>query len=234
MPEPTPVTLNHFALVRFTDEYWRLDPEARRRARHEWLCGVREAAEAVHLYQVFGLEAGHDLLVWSARRAEDPAGEGPGIVEAFFARWAAAASPVRSLLKVRETLWGFTRPSQYTKTRSRQELDPFSPGRQSHLIVYPFVKTAEWYLTDREARQRMMAAHIKVGKQYEDITQLLLYSFGLQDQEFVVVYETKSLLRFLNLVEELRATEARRFTQRDQPLHAGLWQRDPEELGRWL
>jgi chlorite dismutase len=229
MPEQTPITLVHFALVRFSDGYWRLGAEARGRVRADWLAGVRDAAEALHLYQLFGLEAGHDLLVCTARRAGDPA-----VAGRFFARWAEAAAPFRSLLEVRETLWGFTKPSQYTKTRSAQELDPFAPARLTYLVVYPFAKTAEWYLTDQDARQRIMAGHILVGKRYEDISQLLLYSYGLQDQEFVVVYETHDLLRFLNLVQDLRATEARRFTQRDQPVHAGLLQRDEEALGRWL
>ena len=229
MPEQTPITLNHFALVRFTDTYWRLDQEARCRARRDWLAALRQASEALHLYQVHGLEAGNDLLVWSARRAEEP-----GVAAAFFSGWAAASAKVRTLIEVREALWGFTRPSMYTKTRSKQELDPFAPERQPYLFIYPFVKTTEWYLTDSDARQRMMAGHIKVGKQYEDITQLLLYSYGLQDQEFVVVYETHDPLRFLKLVQELRGTEARRYTLRDAPLHAGLLQRDEEALASWL
>ena len=45
-----------------------------------------------------------------------------------------------------------------------------------------------------------------MAKQYEDISQLLLYSFGLQNQEFVVVYETDDLARFSDLVNELRDT----------------------------
>jgi chlorite dismutase len=79
-----------------------------------------------------------------------------------------------------------------------------------------------------------MAGHIKVGKQHSEITQLLLYSFGLQDQEFVVVYETDDLRRFLVLVEELRGTEVRPYTERDWPLHVGLHQARPEALAAWL
>jgi chlorite dismutase len=80
----------------------------------------------------------------------------------------------------------------------------------------------------------MMMGHIKVGKQYKEITQLLLYSFGLQDQEFVVVYETHDITRFMELVNELRATEVRRYTARDWPLHTGIHQPDAEALARWL
>ena len=229
MPEQTPVTLNHFAMVRCTDAYWALDGAARATARRDWLAAVGAAAQATHLYQLFGLEAGHDLLVWTARRAEDPAAAGD-----FFTRWAAAFAPFRRVLEVRDTLWGFTQPSQYTRTRSTQELDPFAPARRPYLVAYPFVKTTDWYLLDRDARQSLMGGHIKTGKQYPDITQLLLYSYGLQDQEFVVVYETEDLMRFLSLVQDLRGTEARRYTERDAPLHAGRLVRDAAELDTWL
>lgn len=229
MPQQTPRTLNHFALLRCTPRYWEAGHGERRERRDALLDGLRSAAAVTHVYQTAGFEAGTDLLVWSAVRADDA--QAPA---RFFADWAAALAPFRRDAEVRDTLWGFTQPSQYTKTRSTQELDPFAGTRLPYLIVYPFVKTADWYLESRETRQQMMAGHIKVGKQYPDITQLLLYSFGLQDQEFVVVYETDDLSRFLALVHELRATEARRHTARDTPLHTGLHQPTTEDLDRWL
>lgn len=153
---------------------------------------------------------------------------------AFFTQWAASARDMRRYVSVRDVLWGYTRPSQYTKSRSTQEVDPFGGARQPFLMVYPFVKTSDWYQLDRERRQAMMGGHIKIGKQYEDITQLLLYSFGLQDQEFVVVYETADPRRFLGLVNELRSTEARVYTERDSPLHTGVYQADDAALEQWL
>ena len=128
-------------------------------------------------------------------------------------------------------LWGMTRPSEYSsRARSAQEIDPFAPGRAPYLVMYPFTKTADWYLLGRETRQGMMNEHIRIGKQYREITQLLLYSFGLQDQEFVVVYETDDLPLFSRLVYELRDTEARRYTKADTPLHTGVLL----EPGAWL
>ncbi len=230
MPEQTPVTLNHFGLVKTTPAYWALSAEARRDVRCGWLERLRNGVDAVHCYQTFGLDGAADLLVWTAKREAD---EGAA-AKPFFAALAAAAQPARQYFSFGEPLWGFTRPSQYTKTRSTQELDPFeSKPRAPYLVVYPFVKSAPWYLASREERGRMMMSHIKVGKQYPEITQLLLYSFGLQDQEFVVVYETENLREFSRLVEELRGNEARPFTLRDWPLHAGVHQSDAE-LERWL
>lgn len=229
MAEQTPETLNHFAVASFTADYHRL-PSAERHARlRAWLDELSRATDALHLYQVGGFEPRGDLLLWSAcaTAAADR-------VEQFFNDWTRAQAGMRGLVEWRDLLWGFTRPSPYTKTRSTQELDPFARSRLPWLIVYPFVKTAEWYQLDRDKRQEMMAGHIRVGTQYKDITQLLLYSFGLQDQEFVVVYETGDLRRFLALVQELRSTEARLYTQRDWPLHTGQLQADVETLTTWL
>jgi len=228
MTRETQRTFSHFSVVSFTPAYWGLSAGERRTLRQTWLDGVSAGADATHLYQTFAANTG-DLLLWCAAARGDPA-----VPRQFFEAFGRATLPVRRYLEVGTTLWGFTRPSQYTKVRSTQELDPFAGDRHPYLIIYPFVKTTEWYLKNRSERQELMAQHIKVGKQYQDITQLLLYSFGLQDQEFVVVYETSDLTRFLALVEELRGTEARVYTLRDTPLHLGVHQDGAEALAAWL
>jgi chlorite dismutase len=105
--------------------------------------------------------------------------------------------------------------------------------RKPYMVIYPFVKTGDWYLMSADARQGMMNEHIKLGKQYPDITQLLLYSVGLQNQEFVVVYETDDLTHFSDLVYRLRATEVRRYTERDTPLHTAIYHPAEETLAMW-
>ena len=224
MSESIPRSLSHFAVVSFTKSYWALTREARAELHAAWLDGLRGAANTVDIYQVFPTEHAADLMVWSAVEADEP-----GAAFQFFDAYARATNPLRQYLKLSATLWGYTRPSQYSKAqRSTQEIDPFATERRRYLTIYPFVKTAEWYLLPREERQRMMNEHIRVGKQYPEIRQLLLYSFGVQDQEFVVVYEMDDLRQFSDLVADLRAVEGRIYTERDTPLHTGLW-RPPEE-----
>lgn len=226
MPEKTPRTLNHYALIAFKDAYWRMDPDSRADFHAEWLSALKDASKRVDIFQ--STESGVDLLIWSAAQAEEPQATAD-----FFGRFARACSPYRHLIELRQSLWGFTRPSQYTKTRSAQELDPFAEVRKKYLVIYPFVKTVEWYLMSREARQGMMNEHIRIGKQYEEIKQLLLYSFGVQDQEFVVVYEMDDLQQFSDLVNELRSSEARRYTLRDTPLHTAIYYPAEETLALW-
>ncbi len=228
MPEVTSRTLSHFALFTFKDAYWNLDAERRAAFHAEWLKGLRAAARKLDVYQVFPAESGADVLVWSALPVEQGCDTGQ-----FFERFARATNPFRAYLQPGTTLWGYTRQSQYTKTRSTQEIDPLAEERKTYLVMYPFVKTTDWYLMSREARQGMMNEHIRVGKQYEEITQLLLYSFGVQDQEFVVVYETEDLQRFSDLVAELRGVDGRRYTERDTPLHAAVYHPAEETLALW-
>ncbi len=226
MPEETPRTLNHFALLAFKEAYWALGAEARSEFHRNWLAGLRAAAQTAHLYQP--TESGVDLIVWNALTADDK-----NDTARFFECYAKANNPYRQFLEPVRSLWGFTRPSQYTKTRSTQEIDPFAETRKRYLVIYPFVKTTDWYLMSRDARQGMMNEHIRLGKQYEGITQLLLYSFGVQDQEFVVVYEMDDLPRFSDLVNELRSTDGRRYTLRDTPLHAAIYHPAEETLALW-
>jgi len=219
-------TLNHYTLIAFKEAYWSLSVGEREDFHKNWLTALRASAQKVDIFQ--GTENDVDLVVWSALAVNDT--KDPAV---FFEKFAMAMTPYRHLIEQKDSLWGFTRPSQYSKARSKQEIDPFAETRRSYLIIYPFSKTTEWYLMSREARQGMMNEHIRIGKQYEDISQLLLYSFGLQNQEFVVVYETDDLTRFTDLVNELRDTEARRYTLHDTPLHTAIYHPAEETLALW-
>jgi chlorite dismutase len=228
MPEVTPRSLSHFAMLRFTGEYARLSREDRRNLHQRFLRDLRSTATAVQLYQVYPAQAGVDFLAWSSlpiAGPQDPAG--------FFERFACATLPYRGMIEPVDILWGFTRPSQYTRARSAQEIDPFEAVRKPYLVIYPFAKTADWYLLSQESRQGMMNGHIKIGKQFPEISQLLLYSFGLQDQEFIVVYEMDNLAQFSDLVYTLRDTDARRYTLRDTPLYAAIYHPAEKTLSLW-
>jgi chlorite dismutase len=226
MSEQTPRTLNHFSQLVFTDRYWSLDGDAKAAFQKDWLAGLQSAAQTVDIFQ--NTESKADLLVWCAFPANEPCS-----TSTFFEKLAKTTTPYRHLIRPVDSLWGYTHPSQYTKTRSTQEIDPFAATRMRYLVMYPFAKTAQWYLMSREARQGMMNEHIRIGKQYEDIKQLLLYSFGLQDQEFVVVYETDDLPHFSDLVNELRDTEARRYTLQDTPVTTAIYRPAAETLALW-
>jgi chlorite dismutase len=92
------------------------------------------------------------------------------------------------------------------------------PSQAKYLFVYPFVKKRAWYGLPFAERQRIMAEHFKVGHKYPKIRINTGYSFGLDDQEFVLAFEGDDPAEFLALVEELRGTEASAYTQLETPI----------------
>ena len=91
------------------------------------------------------------------------------------------------------------------------------PGQFRYLFVYPFVKNKAWYRLTKHARQGMMDEHIEIGHRYPTVRLNTTYSFGLDDQEFVVAFESDKPEHFVDLVMELRHSEATSYTARDTP-----------------
>ncbi|HYF99008.1 MAG TPA: chlorite dismutase family protein [Candidatus Saccharimonadales bacterium] len=87
-----------------------------------------------------------------------------------------------------------------------------------YVIVYPFIKSREWYLLPFEKRKEMMEEHIKVGRKYPEILLNTTYSFGIDDQDFMLAFETNSLSKFQSLILELRETEVSRYIIKDTPM----------------
>ncbi|MDQ6885927.1 MAG: chlorite dismutase family protein [Gemmatimonadota bacterium] len=199
-----------------TDPQWRRLPhEARSRGRREFCEVIAAAGDGIttHAYSTLGLKASAELLLWQRCGGPEPLQE---------LLCAALQSGLGQYLNVSYCLFGLTRPSVYTKRRTLQEQAIDEPTRLKYLVVYPFVKSDSWYLMSRDARQGMMNEHMRIGHDFADVRQLLLYATGLDDQEFVVAYETDDLSRHQQLVMGLRATEGRRYTVRDTPIFTAV------------
>lgn len=198
------------------DPLWRrLDAATRERGRSAFAEAVKATPPGIvtHAYSTLGLRATAEVLLWLKADSADSAQERVACL---------LAAGMGQYCDVAHTLWGITRPSIYTKRRTVQEQALDEPTRCRYLIVYPFVKTTDWYLMSREARQGMMNEHMRVGHEFDDVRQMLVYTTGLDDQEFIVAYETENLARHQDLVIALRDTEARRYTQRDTPIFTAV------------
>jgi len=203
------------ALALGLDGAWRRLPDAQRRSScADFVSSIEQSKDVTsYAYTMVGLQPGIDLMLWRLAPSLDA-------LEASAA--AALRCGMGTWMKVEESFVGLIQPSQYVKKPTPQEQSLFSGERSRYLVVYPFTKSAEWYLLDKETRQRVMNEHMKVGHGYPQVRQLLAYSFGLDDQDFVVAYETDDLAAFGELVRALRSTESRRSTVRDTPILAGI------------
>ena len=205
----------HAWLLQLDPTWRRLPPADRRLDIAEFSAAAARTEDRLiqHAYSTIGLRAEGDLLLWRmAEHVEDVEQSAADLLGAGIGRW----------LKPTISLVGLTRPSQYLKRPTAQEQSLFLGERSRYLVVYPFVKSIDWYLTPIDERQKVMGGHMRVGHRYPQVRQLLAYSFGLDDQEFIVAYETDDLVVFQDLVRELRETESRRATVRDTPIVTGI------------
>ncbi|HET7465811.1 MAG TPA: chlorite dismutase family protein [Candidatus Dormibacteraeota bacterium] len=218
----------HFvqAIALGLDPAWRrLDRDERCRSAEQFCAAINtESPATTFTYSMVGLKAGVDLMLWTLAPSLEA-------IEESSAR--ALRSGMGSWMTVRHSFLGIIRPSQYTRRPTAQEQSLFSGERSTYLVVYPFTKSTDWYLLDRDERQRVMNEHMKVGHRYKQVRQLLAYSFGVDDMDFLVAYETDDLPAFGELVRELRATESRRSTVRDTPILTGI-HRPLDEITRLL
>jgi chlorite dismutase len=209
--------LGYFYFFQFSPAYWALSGKQRSEIQDKLLAGLSDLKIQHDFYQVFPLQAEVDMLLWCTIRISEEF-----TPEQFFGSLARLLNQNRHTISPRLAWWGMTKPSDYARGKSSQEIDPFDGQRSTYMVVYPFSKSAAWYKLSRDTRQGMMNEHIRIGHQYPQIKQLLLYSTGLQDQEFIVTYETNDLDQFSALVTELRSSEARRFTTTDTPIFTAI------------
>ena len=189
------------------DPAWRrLDDERRATDKREFLAACENYAEErlLRAFSTVGTRGDTDMMLLSQATNLERIHEFHVVLaQSGLMKW--CSTPYSYL--------AMTKPSEYSD-ESRLEV---RAGKGRYLFVYPFVKTREWYRLDARERWRIMQEHIAVGREYPSVDLNTSYSFGLDDQEFVVAFETDQPGAFLDLVQRLRTTEASSFTKRDTP-----------------
>ncbi len=217
MADPTKRQFVSFAFYKVSDEFRKLHAQERETAKNSFI-GAAEGFKKDGIllsYSTLGFKAGVDLMLWAISYDLDA-----------IQRLASAVlkSSLGPYLTQPASYLSMTKRSIYIDKHqhvggSEESRTNIYPGRFKYLFVYPFVKTREWYLLSKEARQKVMDEHIKVGNLYPSVKLNTTYSFGLDDQDFVVAFETDTPQDFLDLVMALRETEGSKYTVRDTPIY---------------
>ncbi len=163
-------------------------------------------------YNTMGLRANGDFLLWIIAYDVDT-------IQAF--NIAVAKSHLGRYLSKPHSFLSMTKRSTYIDPLDPEHQEDrvhIIPGKYKYFFVYPFIKKRDWYLLSMEERQEMMTEHIVIGNKYPSVKLNTTYSFGLDDQEFVVAFESDSCEDFLDLVQELRESKASSYTLKDTPI----------------
>ncbi|MBA3767453.1 MAG: chlorite dismutase family protein [Acidobacteria bacterium] len=214
-PRPTlPRQFVNFAFYRARPEWRMLDEAEKASAKQEYLNVLDKfrGEMLIHTYSLVGLRTNAEMMIWRIGYALDPFQEMTTLLN---------RTRLGQYLEATQSFLSMTKRSMYIDKDNPEHVEDrlhIVPGRSSYLFVYPFVKTRDWYTRSPEQRQEMMDEHIRIGSKYRSVKLHTTYSFGLDDQEFVVAFETEEPADFLDLVQELRETKASSFTLRDTPM----------------
>src|SRR4051812_36726627 len=204
----------NYSFYRLDPAFRRLPADEQRGAAAAFLELVRawESSDDLILrtYSLVGLRADVDFMLW--RIAFDPL--------AFQSMEAAIKrSPLGAYLVQVYSFLSLQRRSEYVnKTKGAGEGVELLPGQGRFLFVYPFVKTRQWYRLSPHARQGLIDEHIAASAPFKGVHLNSSYSFGIDDQDFVVAFDSDYPQEFVDLVGRLRYTEAGLYTQRDTPM----------------
>jgi chlorite dismutase len=214
-------------VVRFA--FFKLDPAWRRLSSERQSSAKIEFGETIEGYNgklllrpygLVGIRGDCDFLLWQVAENLD------ALVDLQTALnrtdlGAYLSAPYSYLAMTRRSIYEFPEdPSQPSRLVIR-------PSDARYLFVYPFIKTRPWYMLPKPERQAMMDEHVRIGRKYPTIRLNTTYSYGLDDQEFIVAFEGDSPGDFLDLVMELRESKASSYTLKDTPtftcVQMSLW-----------
>jgi chlorite dismutase len=209
--------LYRYLVIAVTPEWRRLDESERAAHKAELARAADASAVRVNAYSLVGTRADADLLLWCVADDLDALRE----LEQRLAStrlWAYSTRPYAYLAARRRSpyLGGHDHAGS---EHARAAAGPV--GDTPYVVVYPMTKKRSWYALPHEERTRIMGAHFATGHKYPDIRIHTGYSFGIDDQEFVVAFEVPDVRRFVALVADLRETESSAYTERETPIFVG-------------
>jgi chlorite dismutase len=195
-----------YTFLKMEPAWRRLEPELREQHKRELIAACEDFADG-HLLQALSLVGTRGdaelLLVAEAENLERIHEFHVVLSQSGVLKWA----------RIPHSFLGMRKSSEY----SEDERTSPRGFRGRYVFVYPFVKSREWYALPAQERWRIMQDHIAVGREYPGVDNHTAYCFGMDDQEFVVAFDTDDPGAFLDLVQRLRTTEASRYTVRDTP-----------------
>ncbi len=212
MSEPAAENPSGFALF----AVWRRNPDApivdTDATELENIVGyVEDAGVTVRgFYDVSGLKADADLMVWlHGDTAED-------LQKAL--RRLRRTELLRTLLPVWNVM-GMHRDAEFNRAHVPGFLRGIEP--KEWLCLYPFVRTPEWYLAPEEERRAMLADHGRKGAAFTGVLANTIAAFALGDYEWLLPLEADDVTELVDLMRDLRYTEARRFVKEEVPFYTG-------------
>jgi chlorite dismutase len=201
-------TFAKFTMFKVDPAWRRLDSAQRAEDKREFLAACEDFAidRSLRAYSTIGTRGDVDIVLLS---------QSPGLEDLHTFHVVLGQSGLAKWATTPYSYLSMTKKSPYSEEGARPEI---CVSERKYLFLYPMVKQRRWYGLPAEERMRIMKSHIEVGRGHPEISVNTSYSFGLDDQEFVVAFEGDDPGEFLDLVQELRPTESSAYTESETPI----------------
>ena len=203
------------SFYKVSPEWRRLSSTEKEESKSQFAEVLAEFSDRIDIgsYSLVGTRADVDFMLWEI----SPTIDSINGLQAQLNR-----TNLGGYLEMPHSYLSMTRPSPYVDDHKHEGQEGTAASMRiigrKFLFIYPFVKTHDWYQLPLDERQRLMSEHFTIGHRYPDVKISTAYSFGLDDQEFVLGFETDDPASFLDLVADLRESKARPYTERDTPI----------------
>lgn len=215
-PQPGRRQIVKFSFFKVMPEWRRLDAVERGRQMTEFRAVVDawSGRNLIRCYSTVGTRGDTDFMLWQVSyELEDIQQMAAQLMGTELAGYLTTPHSYLSMTKSSAYVEKYAGPGEDRATRLA-----LAPGAHKYLFVYPLTKLREWYGLSAADRQQIMNQHIAVGATYPTVKINTTYSFGLDDQEFVLAFETDEPADFLDLVQELRGSTSSAYTHSDVPI----------------
>lgn len=192
------------------DSKWRWLNDIGKEEAAKELSSLIEVANTkmkVRTYSTLGLRKESDFMIWGISDTLEK-------IQVLTSK--VYGTVLGKYIEASEVYLSTSRPSVYSNQVTPSFMKNDEPLKYN--IVYPFIKSREWYLLPFEKRSEMMKEHINVGKKFPQIRLNTSYSFGISDQDFMLAFETDNLIEFQDLIIKLRETQVSRHVLKDTPM----------------
>lgn len=213
-PVESPIFMN-VLVERFRGRYWGLDTVEKSEMSASLFSLLKKpGTDVISARAYLSPREDSDLILWYSTRTPEAS---VGFKMKIRSVLAEQTEPVYSMLSIYED-------SPYLKGEGNLE-NTLKQDPQRYFVCYPMSKSVEWYLLDFTERKRIMANHIGMALSHPEnkgIRSYTTYSFGISDQEFVVLYETDNLVAWSHVTQKLREAEARKWIVKEEPIFVGI------------
>lgn len=163
------------------------------------------------VYSTWGFRADTNLMLWLL-------GPSPDAVQDALIGFRRTEAGRR--LRLTWSFMGVVKAAEFTADHAPAFVRGEAPKR--YACVYPFVRTAEWYLLPKEERATLLREHGEMGREFPEVLANTTSAFGINDWEWILAFEADELERIVDCIRRLREAQARRFTKEEVPFVTGI------------